>query len=396
VLVILTVTVAIAATPKAPWYTGPDLFRGWVRWDAGWYRSIVDNGYYFAKDRQSSVAYFPVYPLVTEFLADVLGGDPSAWGVAVTIASGLVVAVLFHRWCRERMSRPRAATALLCMVLWPYAFYLFGAVYADALFLAMVLLAFTFVERDQPVLAAVAGAVATATRPVGAAVVVGLVLRTLERRGALRLPVLDKVRWLGAVGGRAGAPAALADRTDDRARGWITLDLRRLRRTDPAVVLSICGLLAYMLYLWHEFGEPFAFAQAESAPGWDQDPGPRVWLKFAWWSRLLHLPGSGPWYFTGITIQAALAAGLLLLVPLVLKRFGWAYATYTVSVLAIPLIGSKDFMGIGRYSLAAFPSFAILGELLATRPRARAACLVSGSIGLVALAAAFSRNGYVA
>src|SRR5690606_34565086 len=107
--------------------------------------------------------------------------------------------------------------------------------------------------------------------------------------------------------------------------------------------------VAYVVYLWHTFGEPFAFADAESAPGWDQRPGPRTWFKTAWLSRLVHYPGDPDGYFLGITFQAALAIGLLLLVPMVVRRVGWGYGLYTVAVLAIPLVGSKDFMGIGRY-----------------------------------------------
>ena len=29
-------------------------------------------------------------------------------------------------------------------------------------------------------------------------------------------------------------------------------------------------------------GEPFAFAKVQSAPGWDQQPGWRTWLKVRW------------------------------------------------------------------------------------------------------------------
>jgi hypothetical protein len=377
------------------YYHGPNVLEGWLRWDAGWYRSIVDNGYFYVKGQQSSVAFFPGYPLAMEALADVFGGDPSAWGVALTFASGLAVAVLFFRWCRERVGAAAAPTAVAVLLLWPYAWYLFGAVYADALFLAAVLLAFTFLERDRVLLAAIAGALATATRPVGAAVVLGLVLRLLERRGALRLPVLDRLRWYRGRP-RAGAPPELADPATDAGRGPVVFEWRRLHRTDPAILLSAVGLLLYVVYLWDRFGEPFAFADAESAPGWDQRPGPRTWFKTGWMSRVVHFAGDPNGYTVSISFQAVLAIGLLLLVPLVVRRIGWGYAAYTVGVLAIPLVGSKDFMGIGRYALTAFPSFAVLGVLLSERPRLRAAWLPVSGVLLVALCSAFAYGHYVA
>jgi hypothetical protein len=393
-LVLFTV-VAVVATDVGTWYGGPELIGGWARYDAGWYRSIADNGYFFEPGRQSSVAFFPVYPLATRYLSEVLGGDPTAWGVALTFASGLLAAVLFHRWCRERLGGSAATTCLLVLLLWPYGWYLFGAVYADALFLAMALLAFTFVEKDRPVLAALAGAVATATRPVGLALVLGLVLRTLERRGALRVPAVDRFRRMAPA--RVGGGGARPDVPPRPGPGrWVELDLRRLRPLDPVVLLAGSGLAAYVVYLWRTFDAPFAFADAESAPGWDQHPTPRTWFKFAWFSRLLHLPDSGLGYFGAITFQAVLAVGLLAMVPLVLKRFGWGYAVYTLAVLAIPLLGSKDFMGLGRYALTAFPSFAVLGGELAGRPRARAAWLVASATTMVVLCAMFARNRYVA
>ena len=121
----------------------------------------------------------------------------------------------------------------------------------------------------------ICGAVATGTRPVGPAFFAGLVLRFLERRGALRLPVLDRLRWFRGRP-RAGAPADLADPQLDAGRGPVVFEWRRLRPADPVILLAATGLIAYVVYLWDECGEPFAFADAESAPGWDQRPGRSV------------------------------------------------------------------------------------------------------------------------
>ena len=58
---------------------------------------------------------------------------------------------------------------------------------------------------------------------------IGLAVRLLERRGAFQ---------------------------------WPLPNLRRLRPTDPVIVLAAGGLLAYVVYLWRTFDEPFAFAEA--------------------------------------------------------------------------------------------------------------------------------------
>ena len=59
----------------------------------------------------------------------------------------------------------------------------------------------------------------------------------------------------------------------------------------------------------------------------------------------------------------------VLLLPRVCRLFGWGYLAYAVVVLAIPIIGTKDFMGTGRYVLAAFPVIAAAGQFLADRRR---------------------------
>ena len=106
-------------------------------------------------------------------------------GTLVTLACGAGVVVLFRRWCDDRVDPVVARMAMITLLLYPYAFYLMGALYADALFLLATISAFLLLERGHPVLAGLAGAVATGARPVGIAVVVGLVAVTLWRKGTV-------------------------------------------------------------------------------------------------------------------------------------------------------------------------------------------------------------------
>lgn len=380
---------------RGPFIESPRWLAGWARFDSGWYESIARRGYFFSgSTAQSSVAFFPLFPLLTRWLAWVFGGDTSAWGVGITFASGFASAMLFWRWVSARLEPNAARTAFAVLCVWPYGFYLYGAVYADALFVFLVLAAFTCVESQKVPLAALFGALATATRPVGIAVVIGLAARVLEQRGVVRLAFLDRWRWLGPQGGRVGAPPQLRDPSIDRAR-TIVLQGRRLRRADPTILLSISGLLVYVLYLWRTFGDPFAFATAEAAPGWDQNPGLKVWFKVDWFRQLFKLPGHVD-YFALATIQGALALFLIGLVPMIVKRFGWAYGLYTFVILGFPLAGSKDFQGLGRYALAAFPAFAVLGDVLAARRLARRIWLPVSIFALCGLTVAYARGRYIA
>jgi hypothetical protein len=350
-------------------FRGDGVLGGLARYDGGWYHHISQHGYrYHQPGVQSPVAFFPGYPLAMRYTGEVVGDDALA-GILVTVVCGLGVAVQFSAWCRARMAPTAAATALLLLLLYPYGYYLYGVLYADALFLCATLLAFHLLERDHPVAAGVVGAVATFTRPVGIAVVIGLALRVLERRGALTRPAGP--RWLQVP---------------------TRVDLRRARRADAGVLLSIAGLAAYAGFLWERFGDPFLFSEVERY--WDQPPGPRTWLKIELLQDLrFHITSPFVW---GLVVQGALALLALATVPLVGRRFGWGYAGYMAVALGIAVVGTKDFQGLGRYVLAAFPLFALVGELLTERPRSlRCAAIVCSGLALLLAAAGFAHGLYI-
>ena len=190
---------------------------------------------------RSNVAYFPGYPIAMWLVAQVVRNAALA-GMVVTVVSGLGAVVLFGRWTRLRLDDRTTRLAVLLLVLYPFAWYLFGAVYADAFYLVAAIGAFLLVEGGHPVLAGLVGAVATATRPIGPALVLGLVLVVVERRGGFR-------------------------------------HLRALRRSDFGVLLSFVGMVAWSTYQGIRWGNPLLFSRIEGAPGWNQAFGPTTWFK---------------------------------------------------------------------------------------------------------------------
>ena len=343
-----------------PAFTGPDWLAGWAQWDSGWYHRIASDGYSYIAGQQSTVAFFPAYPLVVRAFR-VIVDDPYLAGIAVTFLAGMGSAVLFATWVRRRLSPAAAWAALLAFLLFPYAFFLYGVVYADALFVAALLGAFLLLDHDRPVLAGLAGAVATAARPVGIVLVVGLAVRALERRGALR-------------------PAA---------GGWF--DWRRARPADAGVLLSVLGLGAWCLYLGARFDDPFAFATAQAA--WDQGAGPETWLKFQFFRDIADLSSPGAWILFMAHPVLTMAAACLL--PRVFRRFGAGYGIYATLLIGVSALSTKNFFGMARYLLAAFPCFAVLGEVLEERPGLRRLYIPVGGVGLVALTAIFGTGYYL-
>lgn len=359
-VVALSVVVAFATRYQQrydPELAGPAWLDGWFQYDAGWYLGIVRQGYSYVPGQQSSIAFFPAYPMGVRGLSELLG-DRQVAGQLLSVLCGLLAVVLFARWARRRLPRRSAVTAVAVLLLYPYAFFLYGPMYADALFLLSAVGAFVLLERRWYLAAGLVGAVATAGRPVGVAVAVGLVVRTLE------ILAEERRARAGDTDPGDGADAA-APRTWP---GWrdVLAALRDVRLRHVGVLASGLGLAGWCAYLWLEFGNPLAFVEVESAPGWDQGVGPRTWFKIVYLGTVV----KGPHDVAALlTLQALACLCAVLLVRRVQRLFGWGYAAFTAVVLLIPIIGTKDFMGTGRYVLVAFPVMAAAGDFLATRRR---------------------------
>jgi hypothetical protein len=267
---------------------------------------------------------------------------------------------------------PRTAVVAVALLLvYPYSFFLYGSGYGDASFLLSALGAFALLERRHYVLAGLVGALATAGRPVGIAVAVGLVVRAVEMIAQDRAARRDTAVLVGtAPGSAAGEPPGVhaAERAGPVAFRELLRSVRFLRWRQAVLLVSGAGLLAWMVYLGVRFGDPVAFATVQGAPGWDQGGGPRTWFKVPFFGALYF----GRWDDVLLVVpQALVAVAAVLLVRTVWRRFGWGYTAYTVVSLAIPLIGTKDFMGSGRYVLAAYPVIAAAAVVLTgdRRPR---------------------------
>jgi len=360
-------------------FRGGPFFEGWVRWDAYWYRTIVREGYDYYPNVQSSIAFWPSYPIAVR---GVSGLFPSIFisAVLVTVAAGFTSAVLFYRWCLRFLSPRAAATALAVLLVYPYSWYLFGAVYADALLLTATLAAFLFLERDRLWLAGLAGMVATAAKPTGIVVGIGLVAVLIEHRNR--------------AAGTIDRPLPEARRARFGASLWHRFDPRVLRRSDAPIALAFAGFAGYCAFLGLRFGDPLLWSKIEGVKGWDQPPGPQTWLKFNFFKiESEHFTSA---FANSVLLCALLALGAYFLLPRIARRFGWGYAVFSLLAITMPVLGTKDFLGVGRYLLVAFPMFAAFGDLLSEHRAVRRVVLVASAAALVAFTSLYARGFYLA
>lgn len=326
-----------------------------VRWDAGWYVRISREGYGFTDNRQSPTAFFPGYPLTIAAVTAVTGINSYTAAVFISLLSGLLALFVFSRWASALAGEEVALRAGVLLATYPFAIYLYGVAYSDALLLLFSVLAFWMLERDRLFAAALFGALATATRPLAVALVVGLVVRYVERTRAIG----QRPTFRGAV-----------------------------------LPFAALGAVGYMAYLSSTFGNPFAFVDAQSAPGWDNAPGWHTWLKLEWFRLLSET--ERPLIVARLGGHALCAVVALVLCIPTRRLLGWGYASYCALAVGLAVVSSHDFHGVGRYALAAFPLFLTGAILLQRREGPLYLWVVVSAALLFFAAAAFGYGGYVA
>ena len=294
----------------------PPLIAAFTRWDWEWYARIAQQGYSFGTERQSTVAFFPLYPLLTRLVAQPFGANNqvvlAAAGLLVSNVALLVALMFLVALVRDGFDEEVASRAATYLLVFPTSFFL-SAGYADSLFLAFSVASFYYAGRDRWWVAGALGGAAALTRPHGV---------------FLLLPLL--VEYLSSA--RPGE--------------------RRIRRDVIALALVPAGLLAYVGYLALRFGAPLAFLQAQT--GWHRSLAP-PWTTI---QRFFSAPltvhnGQHSLVDLGFTILLAVLAiaSWRLLRP--------SYAAFTTVLLLVALC-SGSLVSLARFGVTFFPIFIVL------------------------------------
>ena len=314
-----------AVGPSQDWHHA---FTAWERWDALWYLSIASDGY---RTDDASAAFFPLYPLLTRGLAEVLGGRILLSAYLVGNIALIVGLVLLYRLTALEFSDRIARTTVLCLCVFPTAFYLFSP-YTESLFLALSVGALYAARRQSWLLAGYLGALAATSRSTGLLLAAPLAVEALLQLRASSGPRRPRLlRCLGALA------------------------------ASGAVVL---GLLAYLAY-WHRRGE------------WDRPLG----LQATFWKKVQAMPwetlqagweqgtaGLAVFDRSYRTMDLVLVVLMLALGAAITFRIRPTYAVYFWISAVFPLTlmdPDRPLQSVPRYYLVVFPiiwSLALLSE----------------------------------
>jgi hypothetical protein len=318
------------------------LWRYSVRWDAGWYLDIARVGYNYTPSHSTSVAFFPLFPVLIGAFNRVLPGSDVLAALVVVHLALAAACVYVYQLVKIDFGRAVAGRTLTFLLIFPGAFF-YSAVYADSLLLLGLAGALYHARRGQWVRAGLFGAVASATKLVG-----------------LLIPLVLLVEIIG--------------------QGQFA---RRQWRPLLALTLAPLGGLAYFAYLQLRFGDFRVFFRAEDT--WHRQPGQPVFLMGI--RRLLGYTGDLIYYpATSTPLRSIwlLVDTTLLLVFLAIGVYLWlrvrpSYGALVLGFALVPAFSGSP-QSLNRYLAVLFPAFIVLGRIKSEA--VRSAITVAFTMGL--------------
>jgi hypothetical protein len=333
--------------PTDAGFPNPPLLPGWhmlvtslQRQDAQWFLRLATTGY---APGDHSAAFFPGFPLAIRVVDAVPGVGPLGAALLIANVAAFVALLVLHGLTRLELGTAAARRAVLFTALFPTAFFLY-APYSEPLFLLTSVAAFWFARRDRWALAAVAGAVAAATRSVGLLLVIALAIEALAqyRRGRPLLP-------------RLAAAAAVA--------------------LGPALYFG-----------WWGWRHADLWAPVDAQAGWRPD-GARQPIdvvvravEYAWRYQT--------WWLLDLLVVTVAVIGIVLAA----RRIPLAYTVYAGASLLLPLVlplPDRPLLSMPRFAAVIFPvswGWAIAAE---RRRPPETAILVASTAGFAVLAFLF-------
>ncbi len=264
-----------------------------ANWDGADYISIANKGY----DDKFLTGFFPLYPILIKLVhvivkSYLISGLIITW-LALWGAIYFYVSIVKEYYSRSNTKIKDNLTLIksaLYFVLFPSGIYLL-CVYTESLYALFALAAIYFAFKKKLILTALLTILATAAHITGFFLIPIVVLMLFEEK-------VSKLKSL-AVG-----------------------------------AIGSIGVIAYSIYLWIKFNNPFEFVHSQTVHHWLKN---KIWYSY-----------------DSISIL-----DLFLLISLITTVIYWykrkrSFSFYTLLFIAIPLIGGQ-FDGFARYTLMAFP-----------------------------------------
>lgn len=312
----------------------------WERFDTLWLAHIAGSGYTAGSP---DAAFYPLVPLLMR-LGGLAVGDSVLAGLLIDTAALAGALVLLHRLVAADFDERVARRSVLAIALFPAAFFLV-APYTEAVFLLLVVGAFTAMRGRRFVTAGVLIALAALCRPTGVTLLAPLLVelallwRERRRRGG-RFPYRDAM---------------------------------------VAMALPLGAMAGWFLYARSVLGLPEGPVSAE-AQRWGQT------LAWPWQVVADSLAAIVQGHHVEEVLNLAAALGVVACLALMVRRrFPWSYVAYVAACLPLLFLREARFTPMQsdfRFIVVLFPLFVLAGTRR-SRPRLDTALAVASVLLMV-------------
>lgn len=306
----------------------------WYRWDTTHYVDIaVGAGYWYKPNSNSTVAFFPLYPMLIRALTSVIH-DPVIAGLLINQIAFIFAIILIYQIVSQITNKLDANRTIIYLALFPAALFYFVA-YSESVFLLFSVLTWYAARRAATshawqwwLIAGLSGMLTSATRAAGVIIIL-FPLEAWLRSHNVSSANLLKVEWWKSL-----------------LQDWFPV---------LTMLLIPLGLLGFMVYLGVVFHEPLLFLRIQEE-GWGfKTLGPIAIITQDVSKLIQGIPISPNALVLYGWIDLAAFLLTLLLSVTIFRYLGWGATLYSLVSLLIPI--SSRLESMARYTVVLVPVF---------------------------------------
>jgi Gpi18-like mannosyltransferase len=300
-------------------------FWSWGNFDGEHYVFIAQNGY-----KPLTYFFFPLYPILIRYFSGIFGQ-----GMIPLVKSGMMISYLsfaaalvgFYKLLKLDFKENFIRNSILLLLIFPTSFF-FASIYTESLFLAVTVWSFYFARKKNWISAGILGALATATRVIGVALVAAL-----------------------------AAEVFMAWRKDKKINLIIPI---------IGILISLSGIGIYIYYVWIKTGDPLNFMKTVGVFGAQRSTSliilPQVFYRYIF-EILPNLNYKVFISFYPSVLEFVVGTVFLGLSILAFWKVRLSYAVFLALGYLIPTLAGS-FSSMPRYILVLFPAFILASTYL--------------------------------
>jgi Gpi18-like mannosyltransferase len=227
--------------PQAPfwnWFPDNHYLDSFFRFDSAWYNEIIQGGYSYNPEKQSNVAFFPLYPILVKAIASLTSLSVPIAGLLLSNLCLIFALIFVYKISNIYLNKRGSEKVLILMLVFPTSFF-YSCFYTESLYLLTTSACFYFFLNKKYFWSGFFGFFASLTRVTGVIIFLAFAIELL----------------------------------------WKYLNKKELPKRESLFLLLIpCGLIAYMVFLAWKFNEPLAFVKIQDMWGRNERVFPLITL----------------------------------------------------------------------------------------------------------------------